>query len=138
MVPIMKFYKTLGCVLKTDEMLTEIKIPRPSENTAQVFSKFRVRESVDFAIASVAAAITMENTVCKEARIILGAVAPTPYRATAAEDVLTGKSVTASVAESAATSAVLNAKPLSKNAYKIEIVKTLVKRAIEKAGSSLA
>jgi xanthine dehydrogenase YagS FAD-binding subunit len=137
-MPIMEFYKTMGCALKPDEILTEIIVPRPPDHTAQIFSKFRVRESVDFAIASVATAITMENKFCKDVRIILGAVAPTPYRATAAEDTLKGKSITPSVAETAAAAAVTGAKPLRKNAYKVEIVKTLVKRAIEKTGEFLA
>lgn len=135
-MPIIEFYKTLGCVLKPDEILTEIRVPRPPDHTAQAFFKFRLRESVDFAIVSVATAITMENKVCKDARIVLGAVAPTPYRASAAEEALKGKSNISSAAESAAAAAVTHAKPLSKNAYKIEIIKTLVKRAIEKIGAA--
>jgi xanthine dehydrogenase YagS FAD-binding subunit len=133
LIPIMEFYETLGCVLKPDEMVTEIQIPRPLNHTAHAFLKFRVRESIDFAIASVASAITVTDRVCRDARIILGAVAPTPYRATAAEDVLKGKTLEPAIAETAAVAAVINAKPLSKNTYKIDIIKALVKQAINKA-----
>jgi xanthine dehydrogenase YagS FAD-binding subunit len=129
-VPIMEFYETMGCVLKADEMLTEIRVPRPLSHTVHAFLKFRVRESIDFAIASVASAIMATDRVCRDARIILGAVAPTPYRATAAEDVLKGKTLEPAVAETAAASAVMDAKPLSKNAYKVDIIKSLVKQAI--------
>jgi xanthine dehydrogenase YagS FAD-binding subunit len=130
LIPIMEFYETLGCVLKSDEMLTEIQVPRPLKHTAHVFLKFRVRESIDFAIASVACAISATDRVCRDARIILGAVAPTPYRATAAENALKGKILGPLAAETAAAAAVINAKPLSKNAYKIDIIQALVKRAI--------
>jgi len=63
-------------------------------------------------------------------RIVLGTVAPIPFRATDAEEVIKGKHLDAKVAEDAAEAAVRNAKPLSKNAYKIAITKTLVKRTL--------
>ena len=88
------------------------------------------RKPIDFAIVSVASVISMAGGVCKDARIVLGAVAPTPYRATAAEDALRGKPLDAASAEGAAEAAVIDARPLSMNTYKVEITKTLVKRAI--------
>ena len=131
MIPVMEFYEALGCVLKPDEMLTEIRIPRPAKHTRHAFLKFRLRESVDFAIASVACAVTARNGVCSDSRIILGAVAPTPYRAAAAEDALKGKQLTPSTVQKAAAAALSQAKPLSRNEYKIEITKALVKRAMD-------
>jgi xanthine dehydrogenase YagS FAD-binding subunit len=87
------------------------------------------RKPIDFAMVSVASIISMADGICKDARIVLGAVAPTPYRARAAEDVLRGKPLH-EAAEEAAETAVIEARPLSKNTYKIEITKALVKRAV--------
>jgi xanthine dehydrogenase YagS FAD-binding subunit len=134
-IPIMDFYETLGSVLKPDEMVTEIQVPRPLDHTLQTFIKFRVRESVDFSIASVASAITVTEGVCRDARIILGAVAPTPYRALEAEKALIGNPLDSSAGKTAAASAVIHAKPLSRNEFKVEIIKALVERAINEATS---
>ncbi|HEY3277401.1 MAG TPA: hypothetical protein VGJ94_12340 [Syntrophorhabdaceae bacterium] len=111
-------------------MVREIEIPEIADQAQQVFLKFTLRIPIDFAIASVAAVLTTEKGVCSKARIALGAVAPGPFRPTAAEEFLTGRMIDNAVAEEAARLAVEGAKPLSGNAYKVEIVKTLVKRAI--------
>jgi len=129
-IPIPEFYTTMGNILETDEILTEIRVPPPAENVRQTFLKFRLRESIDFAIVSVAAMITVTGGVCRDARIVLGAVAPTPHRAEKAEEVMIGKNIDPAAAEAAAGAAVEDAKPLSKNAYKIQITKALVKKAI--------
>lgn len=129
-LPIDDFYQTLGTVLKPNEILTGIRVPKPQKGTSQVFHKHRVRDAVDFAIVSVATAITLKQKLCSEARIVVGAVAPTPYRARQAEDLLTGKPIDAAAASAAADAALSKAKPLSRNAYKIDIAKALVKRAI--------
>ena len=105
-------------------------MPSPPEGTRQRFLKFTLRKPIDFAIVSVASVIVMKNGLCRDARIILGAVAPTPMRAEMAEEAIKGKAIDASTAEDAARAAVSSAKPLSGNAYKIEITKVLVKRAI--------
>ena len=124
------FFKTLGNTLKPYEMVTEIQVPRPSEKARQTFLKFTLRKPVDFAIVSVASVITVEGEVCKDAKIGLGAIAPTPIRATKAEQAIKGKAIDAITAAETAEVAVMGAKPLSMNAYKVEITKTLVKRAI--------
>jgi len=125
-----EFFGTLGNSLKKDEMVTEIQVPRLPDGARQTFLKHRVRGAVDFAIVSVGSVITVKDGVCKDARIVLGAVAPTPYRALAAEDAIRGKPLDATTVEEVAEAAVADAKPLSKNAYKIEIAKTVVKRAL--------
>ena len=129
-IPITDFYDTLGHILKPDEIVTEVLVPRPADHSTQAFLKFRQRDAVDFAVVSVASLISESDGVCRDARIVLGAVAPIPYRASAAEDAIKGKPLDAAAAEAAAEAAVKDAKPLSKNAYKIEITKTLVKRAV--------
>lgn len=129
-IPILDFFTVLGNVLDADEIVTEVQVPEPESGTKQAFLRFALRQSIDFAIASVATAITVEAGTVADARIVLGAVAPVPYRATAAEDAIKGKAITESVAEAAGTAAVEDAGPLSKNAYIVQIAKTLVKRAI--------
>jgi xanthine dehydrogenase YagS FAD-binding subunit len=129
-VAIRDFYHPLGNVLEMDEMVKEIVIPWPHKPIRQKYSKFTLRKPIDFAIVSVAATMTMKNKRCTDARIVLGAVAPMPYRAEAAEKTIIGRAVTESVAAKAAEKALDGSKPLSMNAYKIEIGKTLVRRAI--------
>ncbi len=92
--------------------------------------KYRLRKQIDFAIVSVATAITVAAGTVTDARVVLGGVAPTPYRATAAEDALKGNAISESVANAAGAAAVQDASPLSKNAYIVQIANTLVKRAI--------
>jgi NADPH-dependent glutamate synthase beta subunit-like oxidoreductase/CO/xanthine dehydrogenase FAD-binding subunit len=129
-IPIEKFFGSLRNNLEADEIVTEIQVPQPPDGAKQTFSKFRLRESVDFPIVSVASVITMDGGVCRDARIALGAVAPAPIRATMVEQAIKGKTITAATAESAAEAAITSAIPLAMNAYKVEITKTLVKRAI--------
>jgi len=130
-VAIEKFYRPLGNVLRANEILTEIQIPNPPAAAAKhSFLKFRSRKTIDFAVVSAASILEIEQGVCKDVRIVLGAVAPTPYRAVKAEKLLQGKAVDADTAAAAAQAAVAGATPLTMNAYKIEIAKALVKRAL--------
>ncbi|MBN2058874.1 MAG: FAD binding domain-containing protein [Deltaproteobacteria bacterium] len=129
-LPVQDFFDVMGPRIGPDEILTEIRIKEPPSIAFQSFIKFRLRETIDFAIVSVASVITKELDLCKDARIVLGAVAPVPYRATMAEEVLKGKPLDRSVVDEAAKAAVKDAKPLSGNAYKVEIAKSLVRRSI--------
>jgi NADPH-dependent glutamate synthase beta subunit-like oxidoreductase len=129
-IPIGEFFGTLGNSLEKDEMITEIEVPRPPEGARQTFLKHRVREAVDFALVSVASVITEKGGKCEDARIVLGAVASVPFRAVEAEQAIKGKPIDRSSAEAAAEAAVAGAVPLSKNAYKVVITKTLVRRAL--------
>jgi xanthine dehydrogenase YagS FAD-binding subunit len=129
-IPVMDFYTNTGTVLEPDEILTDILIPPIPANTRQVFLKFTLRKPIDFAVVSVAAMITLQDGHCTDARIALGAVAPTPLRAFQAEDVLKGRPLENKTIEEAAEQAVKGFKPLTKNAYKIEITQTLIKRAL--------
>jgi xanthine dehydrogenase YagS FAD-binding subunit len=129
-VPINDCYTVLGFVLHPDEILIEIQVPQLPKPAKQNFIKFTLRKPVDFAIASVASVVMVEDGVCKDVRLALGAVAPTPVRATDAEEALKGKAIDAKAAERAALAAVAGAKPMSMNAYKLEITKALVKKAL--------
>lgn len=129
-VPIQDFFATVGNGLKQQEMLTEIHIPKLPEQSRQAYLKYTLRKPIDFAIVSVASVITLENDICDNASIVLGAVAPTPVRSPAAEKAIIGQTIDDTTAERAAKAAVKRAKPLSMNAYKVEIAETLVKRAL--------
>jgi len=129
-IPILDFFTELENALGDDEIVTEVQVPEPNSGTKQAFLKVRIRKAIDFAIASVATAITVDAGTVADARIVLGAVAPFPYRATAAEDALKGSAITESVAEAAGAAAVKDAEALSKNAYLIQVAKALVKKAI--------
>ena len=130
LVPVINFYHPLGLDLGPGEIITEIHIPKPAAGNRQTFIKHRVRESVDFAIVSVGAVLSMQDKICAGSRIVLGAVAPGPFRATRAEDILSGRPINKETAEAAALASVAGAKPLSRNTYKIEIIKALVKKAV--------
>ncbi len=129
-IPIDKFYTSLGNVLEPDELITAIQVPTVESGVRQRFLKFRRRKAIDFAIASVAAVIKLNHNIVTDARIVLGGVAPEPYRAVKAEEAIIGAPVTESTVAKAAKAAINDAVPLSKNSYKIPVIETLVKRAL--------
>ncbi|MBI5446789.1 MAG: xanthine dehydrogenase family protein subunit M [Deltaproteobacteria bacterium] len=129
-IPLRDFYTPLGTVLAPAEVVTEVRIPALAAGARQTFLKFTVRKPVDFALVSVAAVLRAEGGVCAEARLALGAVSPVPVRAVAAEEALVGKPLDEASAELAAAAAVAKARPLAQSAYKVEITKALVKRAV--------
>jgi xanthine dehydrogenase YagS FAD-binding subunit len=129
-VPVKDFFTVLGNVLEPGEIVTEIQVPKPLDRARQTFLKLTLREPIDFAIVSVASVVVLEDGICKNANISLGAVSPTPVRATKAEQAIKGRPIDQKAAAEAAEQAMAGARPLSMNAYKVEIAKTLVKRAL--------
>ncbi len=129
-LPVEEFFTPLGNALGTGEVVREIRIPAPPPGCRQAFLKFTERKPIDFAVASVASVITMRDGKCVGARVFLGGVAPMPWRAEGTEQCIMGKVIEPATAEDAAQASVAGAKPLSGNAYKMEITKTLVKRAL--------
>lgn len=129
-IPVDKFYTPLGNTLEPNGIITAIQVPKTSTGAKQRFLKFRLRKTIDFAIASVAAVITLNNNIVSNARIVLGGLSPEPYRAVKAEEILMGEAITEMVAEKAAKASVSDAMPLSKNGYKVPIIEALVKRAL--------
>ncbi|HET8783362.1 MAG TPA: xanthine dehydrogenase family protein subunit M [Pyrinomonadaceae bacterium] len=121
-------------VLKNDEIITEIYVPASPLASTSTYLKFKERESLDFALASVAAAVQLApNKTVRAARIVLGGVAPIPWRVSDAEKYLVGKQLNADVLAEAGKIALAEAKPLEKNAYKVPLTQTLVRRAVAKA-----
>jgi len=125
-----KFYTNLGNSLKQDEIITGIMIPEAEENTRQQYIKVASRQSIDIAIASVASSIVMDGERVKSARIVLGGVADKPYRALKAEEMLKGERITENIAEKAAKEVASDAEPLEGNEYKVNLLTTILKRAI--------
>ena len=119
-------------VLKPNELMVEVFIPAPAAGTKQTWMKLKNRDVYDFALVSVAAAFTTENDNWKDGRIVLGGVAPVPYRATGVENQLKGKHVKNSIKQAAATIRTV-ARPMSMNAYKVDIAQNMVERTILQA-----
>jgi CO/xanthine dehydrogenase FAD-binding subunit len=117
-------------VIDNDEIVTEIQIPAPAAGLKSAFIKFALRKSIDFPIVNCAAAIETHGGIVKSARICLNGVYCKPYRVNLAEDVIRNKPINEVIAEAAGTAAVTNATSLPYNSFKIQIAKTLVKRAI--------
>ena len=115
-------------VLEKDEIIKEIQIPEPPRGAKSAFIKFAFRKAIDFPIVNCAVMVGGDKP-----RISLNAVAPTPHRATKAEAVIAGKSIkkiSEKDAEAAGEAAVADARPLKAAKFKVQIAKTLVKRAI--------
>lgn len=118
-------------VLQPNEILTHIILPPPGQRSASY--EVRFKQSHDWPLALASVNLTMSGDRVRAARVVLGAVAPVPWRTPAAERVLAGQAISEAVATEAATAALAGAKPLSGNAYKIQIAKTAVRRAILRA-----
>jgi len=122
-------------VLKNEEIITEIFVPASPLAARSTYLKFKERESLDFALASAAVAVRLApNQTVQDARIVLGGVAPIPWRVPNAEKYLNGKNLNQEVLAEAAKIALADAKPLEKNAYKVPLAQTLVRRALARAG----
>jgi xanthine dehydrogenase YagS FAD-binding subunit len=124
-------------VLQNDDIITEIFVPASRLARHSTYLKFKERESLDFALASVAAAIELApNRTVHDARIVLGGVAPIPWRVPKAEKFLIDKKLDGEVLAEAAKIALADAQPLEKNAYKVPLAQTLVRRALAKVGGN--
>jgi len=129
-VPIEEFFTPLGSILKPDDIISEIQMPVPSPESRGTYIKLGVRNTFDIAIASVAVMVTIEDGFCSSARIVLGEVSPLPWRAVKAEEVLVGEKFSRDMAVEAAQLAIEGANPIRMNAYKLDVVKGIVERAI--------
>lgn len=126
-------------VLNADDLLVEVFIPAPAPGTKQAWTKLKNRQVYDFAVVSVAAVFTAEGDTWQDGRIVLGGVAPVPYRAVSVESQLKGKSIKSSIKQAAAAIRTV-ARPMSMNAYKVDVTQTLIERtilgALEPAGTA--
>ena len=123
-------------ILEPGELITAIVVPASDARTA--YYKQGEKESFDWPIGDVAVALTMQGSRCSKASIVLGGAAPYPYRAKAAEAKLNNSEITEDSARAAAETAMANATPLEKNAYKIPIFEAIVRRTILRAAGMKA
>jgi xanthine dehydrogenase YagS FAD-binding subunit len=137
-VPAGDYYQTpdrnlLGeTVLASNELLTHVTLPPPGAVRSATY-EIRFKQSHDWPLAIASVVLTMNGQTVRGARVVMGAVAPVPWRSTAAEAALTGKPMSEQLAMAAADAAVAGAKPMTQNGYKVQIARTAVKRAIMKA-----
>ncbi|HEX5474857.1 MAG TPA: FAD binding domain-containing protein [Vicinamibacterales bacterium] len=119
-------------VLAPNELLTHVLLPAPGAVKSATYD-VRYRQSHDWPLATASVALDMNGTAVRGARIVMGAVAPIPWRVPEAERALAGRTIDEQTAMAAADAAVAGAKPMSGNQYKVQIARTAVKRAILKA-----
>jgi len=119
-------------VLAPDELLTHVILPPPGGVKSGHY-EVRYKTSHDWPIAFATVLLSMDGNTVRSARVVMGAVAPVPWRSQPAEAALAGKPVNEETATAAAEAAVRDARPLSQNAYKIQVAKAAVKRAILEA-----
>lgn len=115
-------------VLKPGDIITEIRVPAAPRTT----STYEVRQKthLDWPLTTASVVLNISGGNVRSARIVLGHVAPTPWRVPAAEAALAGKPVNEQTATAAAEAAVKDAKPLSQNGYKVQLARVAIKRAI--------
>ncbi|MGX1211972.1 CO/xanthine dehydrogenase FAD-binding subunit [Bradyrhizobium diazoefficiens] len=123
--------------LEPGDLIVAVRLPAAARSFAAHarYLKVRERTSYAFAVVSAAAALQIENGKIREARLALGGVAAKPWRARAAEDVLKGVAPTADAFQEAAWRALTDAKPSGDNAFKIELARRIVVRALTLAAA---
>ena len=139
-VPLDQFFTGPGrTVLGHGEILTEFRLPPPSPNSGSLYIKHSPRGAMDIASVGVASAVSLQDgsRVIQEARIALGAVAPTPFRAYSAEEMLRGQEITPALIQAVAQEAESLARPIddvrNSAAYRKAIAGALTRRTLENA-----
>ena len=122
--------------LKPGEMVIEIVVPPPAQNLRAATYEVRQRAAFDWPLVQACVALEMDGNTVKSARVVLGQVAPIPWRALGSEQALAGNRVTPETVAEAAKAAVARARPLSHNKYKIALTKVAIRRAILSAQSA--
>jgi xanthine dehydrogenase YagS FAD-binding subunit len=117
-------------ILNPAEIVTEIYVPYPKSGSKGFYHKVRERLAWDHAIVAVATVVQSSGGVVSDARLVLGGVAPIPWRAPKAEEFLRGKKINEETAQKAGDIALEGAKPLKDNVYKVGMSKSLLQRAL--------
>ncbi len=135
-VPINELFTGPGqTVLKQGEIITQFRLPNPASGSHYI--KHKIREVMDLAFIGVASAVNLENGAITDAKIGLAAVAPTPIRATEAENLLKGKEITPELIEQVGEAAAAATSPISdlrcSAEHRREMVNVLTKRTLQRA-----
>lgn len=136
-IPIEEFFfrpvqdPTRENILGPGEIIEKVTLPAPEPGSRSVYRKLKEKESFDWPIVEVCATVRVLAGVVREARVVLGSVAPVPRRTPAAEAVLIGAKPSAELAARAADAALQGARPLSQNAFKVRIARIVLERALK-------
>jgi xanthine dehydrogenase YagS FAD-binding subunit len=122
--------------IRPNEILTETSIPAGAREWRNATYEVREKQALDWPLTTASVALKMEGGTISAARVVLGQVAPTPWRSREAERALEGKSLDESTAAAAGEAATRGAQPLSDNGYKVQLVRVAVKRALLEAKES--
>lgn len=139
-IPIDDFHRLPGDTPEKDtnlqhgELIVAIELPKSNFAKSSYYLKVRDRASYAFALVAVAAALELDGGTVRQARVVLGGVAHKPWRSREAEAALSGKSASEESFRQAAEAAFREAKPLAHNAYKVELGKRAIVRALMRAG----
>ena len=117
-------------ILGKDEILTAIQLPAARPGVRGTYHKVLDREAWTHAVVSAAIVLEMDQQICRSARIVLGGVAPIPWRLPKVEAMLVGQRITPELAAKAGEAAIEGAHPLAKNKYKVPLTKAVVKRTL--------
>jgi xanthine dehydrogenase YagS FAD-binding subunit len=135
-VPMSDFYvppeKSLinETVVQPGEIITSVFVPTPEPGTRSAYQKYGEKESFDWPLADAGVVLVMDGTKCRKAAIVLGVAAPTPIRSSAAEAILSGKTIDEATARAAAAAATQSATPLSQNGFKTQLFQTAIYRTV--------
>ena len=125
-------------ILKRDEVLTTITVPRLPQRTGSAYMNLKHKQSFDWPLVEAAAVLHLDHGQVRDARVVLGSVAPVPIRSTATEQVLIGNTVNDELATRAGHAATEGAAPLTSNGYKVLLLAELVRRTVLKAAGQLS
>ncbi len=117
-------------ILSGQEVVKEVRIPPAKKSDRSTYMKFTERGAWDFAVVSAAVKGTMSGSVADDIRIVCGGVAPMPWRLKKAEDLIRGRRVSETIARQAAKAALADATPLEENAYKMDLLETVLVRTV--------
>jgi xanthine dehydrogenase YagS FAD-binding subunit len=118
-------------VLAKNELLVGIHLPTAKASLRSTYHKVLDREAWTHAVVSVAVVLEMDQQTCRNARIVLGGVAPIPWRLPKVEAMLAGQRVTPELAAQAGAAAIEGARPLAKNRYKVPLTQAVVRRTLQ-------
>ena len=141
-VPIHDFYLLPGStpdretVLEPGDLITSVTLPPPPPGSRSLYLKLRDRAAYEFALASAAVVVTVKGGKIERARVALGGVGTKPWRSMEAEHALEGHAADAAVFRRAAEAALKDAQPASENAFKVELAKRCIVRALTTATSN--
>jgi xanthine dehydrogenase YagS FAD-binding subunit len=128
----------LETVVQPGELITYVTIPSSKFAAQSAYVKLRDRASYEFALASAGAALELQGNKIHAARLVLGGVATKPWRSTEAEHVLTGATADEKTFHAAAEAAMKSAKTYKYNAFKVELAKRAIVRALSSAAQQKA